>query len=114
MLRLEREYSQEWLGEQIGVNQKMVSKYEDGTTPIPHDRMASICRALKCTPNQIFADLITAADDDFQPTDSSAAKAALLIQRLPLSRRTAFMAMLNASQGELETPRTKPKPKRGR
>lgn len=44
-----------WLAKQIGMSQNNMLNICNGTTSIRFDTLEKLCKALECTPNDIFA-----------------------------------------------------------
>lgn len=53
-LRLDRNMTQEQMGEMLGVSFQQVQKYEKGLNAIASSRMEALCKALDITPDQLF------------------------------------------------------------
>lgn len=54
LLRVERGFSQEDLGEQLGISFQQVQKYEKGANRLSVGRLADIAKLLKTTPHELM------------------------------------------------------------
>lgn len=100
--RVECGLSQEALGDAIGVNQKQMSRYEEGKSTFPISRISSLCRKLDITPNWFFESFPNEDNESFdetadpEQTDAKTTRLARRIQSLPVPIRRPLTVLVNA------------------
>lgn len=91
--RLARGYSQNELGNALGITFQQVQKYEKGTNRISSTRVKTLCEVLQITPDQLY-DIDQHEIKTIAPLSNYALRTALKLDKLSINQRRAITMLL--------------------
>jgi transcriptional regulator with XRE-family HTH domain len=97
LLRVARGFSQEALGDALGVSFQQIQKYERGANAISSTRIPRLCEVLRITPNDLFEGFTS--DVQPAPIGAIAMRYGARIAKLSSAKRHALAKLLDVLEG---------------